>query len=316
MRAPTCDVSVLIVTYNSCAFVDDCIDAVAETVRRHSYEVIVVDNASNDDTASYLRGTRPELTVVDMGRNAGFSAANNRAMEIAGGRHLLLLNGDAVVEENAIDELITFLDSTSHAGAVAPKLLNPDGTDQATARTFPTPGAAIWGRRSPLTRLFPNNAYARRYLAGRDRSGCEPFEIDWVSGACLMVPRAVVERVGGLDDRFFMYWEDADWCHRIKDAGYHVWCVPSARAVHAEGGSRRGWPARQLGHFHRSAYRYYAKHELRGRRSVLRPVAAAALSARAALVITRDVAARSVRPKRTSDAGHGVPGPLKAGELQ
>jgi len=284
MRTPV-DVSVVIVTYNSRSFIDDCISSVETTVRRHRYEVLVVDNASGDGTADHVRRNHRGAEVIDMGRNAGFAAANNRAFEVAQGRHMLLLNGDATVEEHTIDELAAFLDSHPAAGGTAPKLVNPDGTDQGTARSFPTPAAAILGRRSPLTRIFPGNRYARRYLTGKDHAGRDPFRVDWVSGACLMVPRVVVDEVGPLDETYFMYWEDADWCRRITDAGFGIWCVPSVQAVHAEGGSRRGWSAAQVRHFHRSAYRYYAKHHLRGSRAVLRPVAAAVMSARAAVVI-------------------------------
>ena len=116
------------------------------------------------------------------------------------------------------------------------------GAISSTARTFPTPAAGLFGRRSPLTRLMPNNRWSARYLSGRQRTGEEPFAVDWVSGAAMLVPRRVIEEVGALDEGFFLFWEDADWCHRIKDAGYAVWCVPAARVVHHEGGSRGfGW---------------------------------------------------------------------------
>lgn len=317
MDTPVVDVSVLIVTYNSVAFIDECIRSVEESVSRYRYEILVADNASADGSAEHVRRNHPGVRVIDMGANTGFAAANNRAYADACGRHVLLLNGDAEVAAGTVDALVAHLDAHPDAGVVAPRLLNPDGTDQGTARTFPSPAAAILGRRSPLTRLFPNNRYARRYLAGRDHQGDDPFEVDWVSGACLMVPRAVVDRVGPLDTGFFMYWEDADWCRRIKDAGYGVWCIPAVHAVHAEGGSRRGWPARQVRHFHRSAYRYYRKHHLNGPRRVLSPVAAAALTLRAGLVIGRDGARRvvskqDVAPSRAQRAMTTV----SAGEAQ
>ena len=107
----------------------------------------------------------------------------------------------------------------------------------------------------------------------------------------------MIDEVGFLDTGFFMYWEDADWCRRIKDRGFQVWCVAGVRATHAEGGSRRGWPPVQVCHFHRSAYRYYAKHHLNGTRRVLRPGAATAMAVRAAFVITLDRADRSRRSR-------------------
>jgi len=282
------DLSVLIVTYNSRAFIGECVDAVRASMTRHTYEIIAVDNASSDETSKYLRDEYPSVLVIDMGRNAGFSAGNNCAYRASRGRHVVLLNGDATVTPGALDALIEFLDSSEGAGVVAPRLLNPDGSDQGTARSFPTPAAAVFGRRSPLTRMFPANHYSRRYMSGLDREGSEPFEVDWVSGACLMVPRAVVKTVGLLDESFFMHWEDADWCRRIKQRGFTVSCLPTAQVFHAEGSSRRGWPSAQVRYFHRGAYRYYAKHHLTGARSVLRPVAAGALAGRAALVMARN----------------------------
>ena len=298
------DLSVVLVGYNSAPFIGDCIRSVEETVTC-SHEILVVDNASLDGTADAVRRAWPGVLVMCNDENLGFSRASNRGMRAARGRHLLLLNGDATVRPGALDALVEHLDRDPNAGAVAPRLLNPDGTDQGTARSVPTPAAAILGRRSPLTRLFPGNRWSRRYLEGRDRRGPEPFGVDWVSGACLMVPQRVADEVGLLDEGFFMYWEDADWCRRIRGAGYTVACVPAAEVVHAEGGSRRGWPARQVRHFHRSAYRYYAKHHAAGARVVLRPVAAAALALRALAVVSLSAFKQAASPRAPRGTGSG-----------
>lgn len=305
------DLSVLLVTYNSRAFIGDCIRAVRDTVTDHSVEIIAADNASTDGTLGYLRSEFPTVRVIDMGANTGFSRGNNAAMAVANGRNIVLLNGDAIVQPGALDSLVRFLDEHPHAGVAAPQLLNPDGTDQRTARSFPTPAAALFGRRSPLTRWFPDNRWSKRFLSGADPVTDDPYEVDWVSGACLMVPRAVVDAVGPLDAGFFMHWEDADWCRRIKDAGHGVYCVPKAKVVHDEGGSRRGWPPVQVRYFHHGAYRYYAKHHLAGSRRPLRPIAATALGARAGFVIVRDSAMQRARASRSTptdprtDAGSG-----------
>ena len=293
------ELSIILVTYNSHAFVGDCLRSVAATVRcRH--EIVVADNASSDGTVDLLRRSFPEVTVIEMGENAGFARANNRALAASVGRHAVLLNGDTLLGEGALDALVAFLDENAGAGVASPQLLNTDLSDQRTARSFPTPAAALWGRRSPLTRWFPKNRWSTRYLIGADPVSQEPYEVDWVSGACLMAPRHVLEQVGGLDEGFFMHWEDADWCRRVKDAGFGVYCVPRARVIHAEGGSRRGWPPAQVRHFHRGAYRYYAKHHLNGPRRLLRPLAAAALAGRAGFVITRDVTAERLRRRHRS----------------
>lgn len=288
------DVSVLIVSFNVAPFVGACLSSIAPGCGAASHEVIVVDNASADDSVAAVAAARPDATIVTLDRNVGFSRGVNQAMARSSGRHLLLLNPDAQAAPGAIERLVRFLDDRPDVGVAAPRLLNPDGSDQGTARRFPTPAAAVFGRRSPLTRLFPSNPWAKRYLVGVRTPNDEPFDVDWVSGACLLTRRDVVENVGGLDESFFMYWEDADWCHRVQDAGWRVVTVPDAVVVHAEGGSRRGWPPRQVAHFHRSAYRYYAKHELRGIRRPLRIPTAALLATRAAGVATIS-AARSHR---------------------
>lgn len=294
---PPPDLSVLIVTYNSAGFIGACIDALRRTVTGHSFEVVVADNASTDGIVPLIRARYPELRVIEMGANTGFARACNRAIAESSGRHVLLLNGDTEVLPGAVDALVAFLDGDPARGVAAPRLLNTDRTDQGTARAFPTPAAALLGRRSPLTRAFPRNRWSRRFLTGLEHQGREPFRVDWVSGACMAVPRAVVDRVGGLDERFFMHFEDADWCRRIGDAGYQVHCVPEAEVVHHEGGSRRGWPLDQVVHFHYGAYRYYVKHHVRMRWSPRRPLVAAMLGARAVAVLA-------------STAGRQRPAPL------
>jgi len=293
------DLSIVVVTYNSREFIADCLRSVIATVRCE-HEVVVADNASVDGTVDLLRRDFPDVAVIEMGENAGFARANNRALAASTGRHAVLLNGDTLLGEGALDALVAHLDGNPAAGVASPQLLNTDLSDQRTARAFPTPAAALWGRRSPLTRWFPKNRWSARYLVGADPVGEDPYEVDWVSGACLMAPRHVLAQVGGLDEGFFMHWEDADWCRRVKDAGFGVYCVPSARVIHAEGGSRRGWPPAQVRHFHRGAYRYYSKHHLTGPRRLLRPLAAAVLAGRAGLVITRDAAAERLRRRHRS----------------
>jgi GT2 family glycosyltransferase len=202
----------------------------------------------------------------------------------------LLLNSDAEVLTGAIDALVEFLDRTPGAGVSAPLLLNSDLTDQGTARAFPSPANVLFGRKSPLTRLFPSNRWSRRYLVGRTHHGLEPFRVDWVSGACMMVRRAAFERAGLLDERFFMYWEDADWCRRIGREGFGVYCVPRAPVIHHEGGSSGRRPAHLVWAFHRSVYRYYTKHDAPQAWNPLRVVAAVGLATRALSIVALNAA--------------------------
>jgi GT2 family glycosyltransferase len=286
LRPITKDLSVLIVTWNSADHIDDCLRAISDTVTVN-HEIIVADNDSHDDTPRCLaraRTTTPH-TLLQTGVNLGFARANNFAMQVASGRNILLLNPDTQVLPHAIDHLVAHLDHNPTVGVVAPKLLNHDRTDQGTARAFPTPAAAIFGRRSPLTRLAPNNRWSKRFLIGKHAKGTQPFEVDWVSGACLMVKREAIEQAGTLDDGFFMHFEDADWCYRIKQKGFEVRCVPQAQVIHDQGGSRRGWPPNQIIAFHQGAYRFYTRNVATNAFDPRRPIAAAGLAIRAATLI-------------------------------
>ena len=283
------DLAIIIVSYHCRDQVLACVASVLETVLNHRLEVMVVDNDSRDGTITSLHREFPEVEVVEMRYNAGFSCANNRGIAATSARHVLVLNPDTIVEPTALDGLIDWLDDHPEVGVVAPRLVFPDGRGQLTARAFPTPAAAIFGRRSPLTRIFPHNRWSTRSLIGREHLGDEPFAVDWVSGAAMMVPRTVINEVGAFDEDFFLYWEDADWCRRIKDAGYEVWCVPKATVVHDEGGTRgHGWPAPIVGHFHDGAYRYFRKHHAPQWWNPVRWLAFAALRARALAVTTRN----------------------------
>jgi GT2 family glycosyltransferase len=312
---PRPDLSVLIVSYNTCDRLARCLASLPKACAEHSYEVIVADNASADGSLAMLRRDWPDVAVVEMGSNTGFARATNRAMGQAQGRYVLLLNSDTEALPGSLDVLIAFLEATPSAGVAAPKLLNADFTDQGTARAFPTAASALFGRKALLTWVFPQNRWARRYMIGRHRHSTAPFRVDWVSGACLVVPRAVVERVGSLDEGFFMYWEDADWCRRISGAGFSVYCVPQARVIHHEGQSERvfggaaprrkpGRPPRLVWVFHQSAYRYFAKYHAPQVWNPLRPIAAIALAGRAALII----ATNELRPSSSRSMAATRPG--------
>lgn len=285
--APVADVDVVIVSYRCRDLLWTCLSSLAASagVRLHT---VVVDNDSRDGTADPARLDELHAELVQMGYNSGFARAVNRGLAGGSARYVLLLNPDTVVPADTVRLLVEYADAHPDAGVIAPRLTFPDGRDQLTARRFPTPWAAVVGRRSPLTRLFPNNRWSTSYLMGRDRSVDGPFEVDWVSGAAMLVPRRVVERVGPLDEGFFLFWEDADWCRRIKDAGFTVWCVPTVTVVHDEGGTRQhGWPPPAIRSFHAGAYRYWRKHHAPQPWNPVRWLAAALLAIRAGLLVAR-----------------------------
>lgn len=280
------DLDVVIVSYRCRDLVQQTLAALEAAGEGLALSVHLVDNASGDGTVESVRAGFPKVDVVANGANAGFAAASNTGLRRGHGRHVLLLNPDTRPAPGSLRTLVAFADAHPQAGVVAPRLVHPDGTDQRTARSFPTPAAAVLGRRSPLTRLFPGNRWSAAYLAAARQSATDPFRVDWVSGAAMLVPRPVVDMVGALDDGFFLFWEDADWCRRIADAGLQVWCVPAARVVHDEGGTRgHGWSTTTIRSFHQGAYRYWVKHHAPSPWDPRRWLAALLLTARAAVLV-------------------------------
>ena len=284
------DVDVVLVNYHSTELLLDCLDTLPAAADGLAVRVTVVDNGSTDDLAGRLAGRG--VSYVAMGFNAGFARAVNRGIAVGAAasdpaRYVLLLNPDTVLAPAALGRLVAFAESHSELGVCAPQLRNADGTPQLTGRAFPTASAGLFGRRSALTRWFPGNRWSQAFLTDRSRptGDAAPYAVDWVSGAAMLVPRRVVEQVGGLDEGFFMFWEDADWCRRIVGAGFDVWCVPSAVVVHDEGGTRgHRWSPEGIRRFHAGAYRYWVKHHAPQPWNPLRWVAALLLVARAALL--------------------------------
>lgn len=278
--------SVIIVNHNGKDFLGQCLTSLYASGSDSDFETIVVDNRSGDGSSVMVRRDFPQVCVIENCENLGFARANNIGIAMAEGEYILLLNSDTKVIGDALKQLILFLDRHPETAVVTGRLVFPDFRDQGVARTFPTPLNALFGRRSTLTKIFPNNRYSQRYLVSLTRTSDEPFEVDWVSGACLMVRREVIQEVGSLDERFWMYWEDADICFRIKQRGWKVYCVPKAVVIHYEGRSvSRGASRRCIIEFNRSAYRYYRKHYIRSSFEMMNIVALVSLSLRTLVLL-------------------------------
>ncbi|MSQ10161.1 MAG: glycosyltransferase family 2 protein [Dehalococcoidia bacterium] len=244
------DVSIIIVSYNTKDLLLGCLDSVFLTLQQatgagrmsldarslsRGYEVIVVDNASADGSAAAVQQHFPEAHLIDNEFNRGFAAANNQALAVAQGRYLLLLNPDTVVKDGAIPELVRFMDRFPRCGMATCKLLNLDETQQHSAFKFPT----LW---MTFLDFFPLHGHLlNSRLNGRYRlkDYRRTFEIDHPLGACMMVRREVIERVGALSEEYFMYCEEIDWCFRIKRDNWRIYCVPTAEIYHLGGQSTR-----------------------------------------------------------------------------
>jgi GT2 family glycosyltransferase len=261
------DASLIIISYNQPRLLAECLESLPAGAPRHRQEVIVVDNASTDDSADVAeRWQSPDgqrATVIRNRRNLGFTKANNQGIARATGRYLVLLNNDTVVHPGALSAAIDYLDQHPDIGAAGLRLLNADGSLQLSCRRFPSFTQALFNRYSLLTRLFPNNRYSREYLM-TDEGHDTVRDVDWVSGACLVIRRETLEQVGLLDERFFMYSEDVDYCFRVWQAGWRVTYLPFAEVVHYIGQSTSRNRTKTIVERHRSMFRFYRKHYSRG----------------------------------------------------
>jgi GT2 family glycosyltransferase len=261
--AVTPRVSVIIASWNTRDLLAACLESLRSPLSAGLAEVIVVDNGSEDGSPAMVRERFPSAMLICPGRNLGFGGANNLGLRAARGRYIVLLNSDTEVPDGALESMCDFMDAHPRVGILGPKLLNPDGSVQLSCRRFPSYRTALFDRYSLLTRLFPRNPYSREYLM-TDTGHSDTREVDWVSGACLMARREAIEEVGPLDEAFFMYAEDVDWCYRMHQKGWKVVYYPEARVLHHVGRSTRSAPFRMTVERHRSMWVFYKKHYSRG----------------------------------------------------
>ena len=258
-------VSVVIVNWNAGGTLHACLKALFASECAEPYQVILVDNASTDGSHTSLASAYPAVEVIYNTKNVGFARAVNQGLRAVRGQFVVLLNPDVLLTPSAVPRLLQFMATHPDAGVAGPRLLNADGTVQGSARRNPSAWTALFGRSAPLTRLFPNNPVSQRELPALSVVGTAPIQVDWLSGACLIARRTAWEQVGPLDERFFLFWEDADWCLRFRRAGWGVYYVPTAYGTHIAGISRAGRRFGSVLDFHLSAYRYYRKHRLPSR---------------------------------------------------
>jgi GT2 family glycosyltransferase len=252
-------VSVLIVSHN---VKSQLLDTVRELFAHagEPVEAVVVDNSSRDGSADAVEQGFPDVDLVRLDQNVGFGRANNAGLDHCHGEFILLLNPDVQVRAGCVRTLADFLTDDPEAGAAGPRIERPDGgLDLAARRSFPSPTSAFY-RFTGLSRLLPRSRLFNRYNLG-DRSPGELQEIDSGTAACLMVRRSAIDQVGFFDPDFFMYGEDLDLCFRLKGAGWKIFYVPTARALHLKGSSTRQATGKMLFEFHRSMWIFYRKHD-------------------------------------------------------
>jgi GT2 family glycosyltransferase len=221
-------------------------------------EVVVVDQASDARRLGALERLHPAVRFVPTDRNVGFAAGVNLAAGASGAPFLLLLNPDALAEPPVIAGLERWLIDHPETGVVGPRVLNEDGSVQASARRFPGLTTAFGGRSTWLTSQFPDNWFSRRNLPAR--AAVDAVEVDWVAGSCLMTRRRLFEELGGFDESFFLYWEDADFCRRAAALGWRTVYLPTVSVRHVGGRSSARDPVPAIRAFHDSAFRFHVKH--------------------------------------------------------
>jgi N-acetylglucosaminyl-diphospho-decaprenol L-rhamnosyltransferase len=267
-------ISAVIVSYNSADYLPDCL----RSLRSEGVDdIVVVDNASSDGSVEVVRAADPAVSVVETGANLGFGSAANRGVAATAGEYVLILNPDTVVEPGTAKALSEALDRDPGLAVVGPRMENLDGTLYPSVRRFPEMAVAFG--HAFLGLVWPANPATRRYRMLDWDHERPAADVDWVGGACMLVRRSAFDLIGGFDEAYFMYVEDVDLCWRLGQAGWRIGYEPSARVVHALGGSSRRVPYRMIAEHHRSLYRFVSKSSAGARRGML-PVVAAGLGVR------------------------------------
>ena len=253
------DLAIVIVSYNTRADLDDCLRSLHDAPPDVDHEIVVVDNASPDGSAAAVRSGRPLVRVLDAGGNLGYARANNLGIQATSSEFILLLNSDTIVPAGAVDALIARLRSRPDIGAIAPRLVDDDGEPELSFGRMVGPFAELLQkcRQSALASNLP-------LVAARVRASlATPSVQDWVSGACLLVRRSDAERVGLLDERFFLYLEDVDFCAALRRAGRQIWFSPDIDVVHRRGRSGSTSPTATRTAYRLSQLAFYEKHHRR-----------------------------------------------------
>lgn len=245
------DLSIIVVSFNTKELVLECLASINKTIKGVSFEVWLVDNNSSDGTVEAVREEYPDVTIIGNKQNLGFARANNQAFKQMNGRYALLLNSDTVLTDGAVKELYEFMESTPEAGMACGQLSNQDGSKQNSIANFPCL-LTLLSNETVLRILMPNRFPSKR------RDYVSPIKVDSGIGACLIVRKAAMDDVGYFDERYFFFFEETDWAYRMKQGGWAIYFVPSARIFHAQGKTvGSGVNSRIM--FYRSRYLFFRK---------------------------------------------------------
>jgi len=236
------DVSIIILNYNTKDFLLPCVSGIAENTKNLDYEIIIVDNASEDGSAKYVKEkimpSFKNVKLIETGGNFGFAKGNNIGIKSSKGKYVLIINSDILIMDNAIRKMFEFMESNKKAGIAGPRLTHPDGSLQYFCYNFPTKKVLIY-RRTPLARFKFAQKEIKKYLMA-DWDHKENRKVDWVQGSCMIVRKSAIEEAGLMDERFFMFMEDTDWCRSFWNLGWEVWYIAEVEIVHYHARSSAG----------------------------------------------------------------------------
>jgi N-acetylglucosaminyl-diphospho-decaprenol L-rhamnosyltransferase len=261
------DLSIVIVSWNVRDLLRQCLHSVLANSQTCRLEVIVVDNVSTDGSAEMVRAEFPDVHLIVNAENRGFPAANNQGLAIAEGRYTLILNPDTEIVGDALATMVAYADTHPDVGVVGPQLLNEDRSVQSSRRRFPTLATALF-ESTWLQPCAPRRLLERYYV--QDQPDDVTLDVDWVKGAAVMARRETVEQVGPMDEGYFMYSEELDWCKRFKNASWRVIYLPTAQIIHYGGRSSDQVVTSRHIHFQTSKVHYFRKHHGRFASEILR----------------------------------------------
>ena len=259
----TTRITAVIVNYNSDTELRHALQSLADEGSA-DWEAVVVDNASRDGSESVVSEFAPKVRLIRNPDNRGFGAGINQGLAVARYPLALIMNPDCRLLTGALEKMRRELEAHPSCALVGPRILDPDGAVQGSARGDPDMFTGLFGRASRLRRALPALAVSRRNVVGVSAVDGPSVVVDWVSGACMLARRDALASVGGFDERYFLYWEDADLCRRLRARGFHVRYAPAAAVMHRVGQSSQTARAVSIRAFHHSAYLYYATHVATG----------------------------------------------------
>ena len=306
VRSPTgrvavsLEVSVVIVNYNAGNDLDLCVESLETGLAPMTWNGVIIDNASSDGSAKRHAGSA-RFVVQTNPTNVGFGRGVNQGVSMTCSRYVLILNPDCVLTPGSVAALRNVLDQDRECVLVGPRVTDRDGTLQGSARGDPAMLTGLFGRATHLTHWFPRSRLAQHNVRSRAQieSGASSGQVDWVAGVCMLTRRDAFEQVGGFDERFFLYWEDADLCRRLRARGGVIRFVSGATVSHRVGRSSRTAEAVAIRSFHDSAYLYYTTHVAPSSLDPARWVAKVALGLRCRWHLSRAQARRRGTSRRS-----------------